>query len=852
MALYRRLLLLRRLSSLHPSPFPAPAIASSSPPALAGALTPTGRRHFAFATAEEAAAERRRRKRRLRIEPPLNALRRRPPPPRDPNAPRLPDTTSALVGPRLSLHNRVQSLIRSGDLDGASAAARAAVSSRVRPTVFTCNAVAAAMVRAGRHDDAVALFEFFFRRSDIVSYNTLILAHCEAARVDDAMLVYRGMLASAPFSPSAVTFRHLTKGLVAAGRIRDALDLLREMINRGSGADSLVYNNLIAGYIDLDDWDKAFELFNELTEKCVVYDGVVHTTFMEGYWKQGKDKEAMDNYQSLLQRGFKMTPATCNVLLETLFKHGKHKEANDLWETMMDNHTPPSFIGINAESYSVMVNQCFKEGKFQEAIEVFHRQPRKNVQMDVGCFNNIIGKLCENGMLAEAEKLFEEMETKSVLPDVYTYTYLVDSCFKEGRVEDTMQYFYKMADGREHGPKFNIGFFNRMFVGLTEAGRVADALKVYGRMPDKEIKPNAKTFEILVKAVCKEGDLDQARDLVMDMARRGVVPPQLFRDCVVDIFKKSDRQEEIEKAFEEKPLPTPQPRTENQPRTEYRSCNAAGVAQVKQPGFSSAPPVQPGFGYSQPQQPAFKDTQNQQPAFDSSRQFHSSFGAQVQYPGYGTPWPVQAVGSPQPSRSQFGVSQGVPGYNNYPSQVRHGSQLPQSGYSFVPHQNQVGFGNHVPPAPAYVASQSQTSHDSHWSQSGYGSPQGQMGYGGPQGLPHASHLPHHQPEFGMPQVRNNCGFPRVQQQSNFVGRHGQTAVGTTEGESRFGGSYVQPRNDCSEGPPCFGAQMDHQYNPGYRPSYGMQGFAPYVECEEDASKDQLETTSSEDRQQVAF
>jgi pentatricopeptide repeat protein len=122
-----------------------------------------------------------------------------------------------------------------------------------------------------------------------------------------------------------------------------------------------------------------------------------------------------------------MTPATYNVLLEMLFKHGKHKEANELWETKMNNHTPPTFIGINVESYNVMVNQCFKEGKFEEAIEVFHRQPRKNVQMDVGCFNNIICKLCENEMLVEAEKLFEEMETKFVLLDVYTYTYIVES-----------------------------------------------------------------------------------------------------------------------------------------------------------------------------------------------------------------------------------------------------------------------------------------------------------------------------------------------------------------------------------------------------------------------------------------
>jgi len=589
---------------------------------------------------------------------------------------------------------------------------------------------------------------------------------------------------------------------------------------------------------------------------------------------------------------------------------------------MIDNHSPPSFIGINAESYNVMVNQCFREGKFKEAIEVFHRQPRKNVQMDVGCFNNIIGKLCENGMLAEAEKLFEEMETKSVLPDVYTYTYLVDSCFKEGRVEDTMQYFYKMADGREHGPKFNIGFFNRMFEGLTEAGQIDDALKVYGRMPDKEIKPNTITFEILVKALCKEGNLDQARDLVMDMARNGIVPPPEFRESVVDFFKKADRQEEIEKAFEEKPMPTPQPRTEYQLRNEYRSRNAVGAGQAKQPGFSSTPAVEPGFvysqprqstfsnnqnqqpefgsshswspgfgapqahgygasqpvqavvgssysqpqqskfsnnqnqrpefgsshsynsdfgapqaqagygapqpvqavagsSYSQPQQSTFSNNQNQRPEFGSSHSYNSDFGAPQAQPGYGAPQPVQAVaGSSQLRQSQFGASQGVPAYSNignqhgqfgsphgeskfsnHPPQVGYGAQLPQSGYRFEPQQEQAGFGNRGA-LPAYVAS-SQPSYGTRWSSSGYGSTQGQLGYSGPQAQSHESQLPHHQASFGMPHVQHNNDF--------------------------------------------------YKYNPGYRPSNGLQGFdATHGDSETASSKDHQETTPPEDGQQVAF
>lgn len=451
--------------------------------------------------------------------------------------------------------------------------------------------------------------------------------------------------------------------------------------------------------------------------------------------------------------------------------------------------------------------------------------------MDVGCFNNIIGKLCENGMLADAEKLFEEMETKSVLPDVYTYTYLVDSCFKEGRVEDAIQYFYKMADGREHGPKFNIGFFNRMFSGLTEADRVDDALKVYRRMPDKEIKPNIITFEILVKALCKQGDLDQARDLVMDMARGAVVPSSEFRESVVDIFKKADRQEEIEKAFEEKPAPTPLP------RTDYRPHNAVGTAQVKQPSFSSAPAVQPGIGYSQQQQLTFSDTQNQQHGYVARQPAQKEFG------------------SPQPSRPQFGASQGVPGYGNKgnqydqfgpageqkigsypPPQVGYGAQLPQSGNRIAP--------------PAYVAS-GQPSHGTYWSHSGYESSQRQLHHGAPQWQQHTSQLPHNQTSFGMPQAQNNNGFPGAQVQSNFAAHQVQTAVVN---------SYGKPRNDISEDPTRFGTQTNqtqhvgpYEYNPEYRSFYNHQEFeAPNVESKSVVSKDQPKSMVPEDQQHAAF
>ncbi|CAI8604536.1 unnamed protein product [Vicia faba] len=112
--------------------------------------------------------------------------------------------TQEIQGPRLNLHNRVQSLIRAGDLDAASAVARHSVISSTRPTVFTCNAIIAAMYHAKRYTEAIALFHFFFNQSNlvpnIVSYNNLINTHCDEGRVDVALGIYRHIIDQAPFN----------------------------------------------------------------------------------------------------------------------------------------------------------------------------------------------------------------------------------------------------------------------------------------------------------------------------------------------------------------------------------------------------------------------------------------------------------------------------------------------------------------------------------------------------------------------------------------------------------------------------------------------------------------------------
>ncbi|CAH2038401.1 unnamed protein product [Thlaspi arvense] len=516
---------------------------------------PIPQRTMAFSSAEEAAAERRRRKRRLRIEPPLHALRRdpsAPPPKRDPNAPRLPDSTSSLVGPRLNLHNRVQSLIRASDLDAASRLARQSVFSNTRPTVFTCNAIIAAMYRAKRYSESISLFEYFFKQSNIVpnvvSYNQIINAHCDEGHVDEALEVYRHILANAPFAPSSVTYRHLTKGLVQAGRIKDAASLLREMLSKGQAADSMVYNNLIKGYLDLGDLDKANEFFDELKTKCTVYDGIVNATFMEYWFEQGKDKEAMESYRSLLDKKFRMHPPTGNVLLQVFLKYGKKTEAWALFNEMLDNHTPPNILSVNSETISIMVNECFKMGQFTEAIDTFKKvgsnPTSRAFVMDYVGYCNIVTRFCEQGMLPEAERFFAESIAKSLPPDAPSHRAMIDAYLKAERIDDALKMLNRMVDVNL---RVVADFGTRVFGELIKNGKLTESAEVLTKMGEKEPKPDPSIYDVVVRGLCDGGALDQAKDTIGEMVGHGVGVAPVLREFIIETFEKAGRREEIEK-----------------------------------------------------------------------------------------------------------------------------------------------------------------------------------------------------------------------------------------------------------------------------------------------------------------
>ncbi|KAH0943630.1 hypothetical protein HID58_003267, partial [Brassica napus] len=174
-------------------------------------------------------------------------------------------------------------------------------------------------------------------------------------------------------SPDHKKYDLLTKALVDAGTINQALDLLLEgrrvMFNFQEPG---LYMNLVRGFLEQGNLDMAHQLREDFTT-CSIRNkiAVLDSVFVEHFFKQGKDEEAMKLYRSSVNNrdGF-----TANGTVDTV---------------------------------NMMVNECFDVGRFGDAVNVFNKaKATLQYGLPVEAYRNIITRLCKNGRLSDAETMF--------------------------------------------------------------------------------------------------------------------------------------------------------------------------------------------------------------------------------------------------------------------------------------------------------------------------------------------------------------------------------------------------------------------------------------------------------------
>ncbi|CAA7043300.1 unnamed protein product [Microthlaspi erraticum] len=367
------------------------------------------------------------------------------------------------IAARLHLHTTVRSLTHRMR------------SLRLGPSPRTFAIVAERYASAGKPDKSVKLFLNMHEQGcfqDLSSFNTILDVLCKSKRVEKADELFRALRGR--FSADTVTYNVIVNGWCLIKRTPKALEVLKEMVERGINPNLTTYNTMLKGFFRSGQIRQAWEFFLEMKKRKCQIDVVTYTTVVHGFGVAGEINRARNVFDEMIREGVLPSVATHNALIQVLCKKDSVENAVSVFEEMVRKGYEP-----NVTTYNVLIRGLFHAGEFSRGEELMERMEKEGCEPNFQTYNMMIRYYSECSEVEKALGLFEKMVSGGCcLPNLDTYNILISGMFVRKKPEDLVVAGKLLLEMVERGFVPRKFTFNRVLNGLLLTGNQGFAKEI--------------------------------------------------------------------------------------------------------------------------------------------------------------------------------------------------------------------------------------------------------------------------------------------------------------------------------------------------------------------------------------
>jgi pentatricopeptide repeat protein len=169
-------------------------------------------------------------------------------------------------------------------------------------------------------------------------------------------------------------------------------------------------------------------------------------------------------------------------------------------------------------TYNELINICVEGSDLGKAEGLLTAMEDRNLPPDATTFSTLIKGYGQAGNLSQALRCFDDMISAGVRPTTYVCNALADVCIRCGEPARAGKLFDEWS---QEAPR-DARSFNILLKALRAEGDVKRALPMVGEMEAEGVLPDAVTFNTLIDLCGKAGMVEEARDLLEQMGGRGL------------------------------------------------------------------------------------------------------------------------------------------------------------------------------------------------------------------------------------------------------------------------------------------------------------------------------------------
>ncbi|KAG8082070.1 hypothetical protein GUJ93_ZPchr0014g47411 [Zizania palustris] len=273
-----------------------------------------------------------------------------------------------------------------------------------RDGVYIGSALVDMYAKCERPEEARRVFDAMPERN-IVSWNSLITCYEQNGPVDEALLLFVGMM-KAGFVPDEVTLASVMSACAGLAVDREGRQVHACMVKSDRFREDMVLNNaLVDMYAKCGRTSEARRVFDRMAFRSVV----LQTSMLTGYAKSAKVEDAQAVFLQMVEKNV----IAWNVLIAAYAQNGEEEEALRLFVRLKRDSVWPTHY-----TYGNVLNACGNIANLELGQQAHVHVLKEGFRFDFGpesdvfVGNSLVDMYLKTGSIDDGAKVFERMAAR--------------------------------------------------------------------------------------------------------------------------------------------------------------------------------------------------------------------------------------------------------------------------------------------------------------------------------------------------------------------------------------------------------------------------------------------------------
>jgi len=385
----------------------------------------------------------------------------------------------------------------------------------LQPNHVTCSILLQSIQRSSRARDVERTLAVVDAMDDSMD-EVLLSSVCEACiRVGRSDLLAKQLGRQRTSKRVSVRGAHSFGSIVRAyGVLHDlkgVWDTWREMRMRRITPTSIAIGCMVEALASNGDPESAHELIREMladADTGSLVNAVIYCSVLKGFSHQRQFGRVWLVYEEMRAEKLAVSLSAYNALIDACARSSDMGRVPQLLQDMAKDGLEPNIV-----TYSTILKGYCQENRLDKAFELLQEMKQSSkYQPDEITYNTLIDGCARYGLYERGVMLLRDMQEAGVGPSNFTLSVLVKLATRSRRPEKAFELCTELTQQYKLRP--NVQVYNNLVHACTANRDMQHALQVLEQMLHERIRPDARTYTLLLRGSIAGGDVWETTGLL--------------------------------------------------------------------------------------------------------------------------------------------------------------------------------------------------------------------------------------------------------------------------------------------------------------------------------------------------